>query len=320
MAAPNRPFPVNPALTAIAIGYRNDRLSFVADRFLPRVPVGGERFSWTYHPVAQAFTVPDTRVPRTGRVGQLEFSGEQRDASVEDYGLDSPIPQTDIIEARRMRDEGLGTHDPEGMAVELLTDVILIDRELRVAAIAQNPNTYAASRRVALSGTSKFSDYANSDPIAVIKAAIAGTFIFRPNTMTTSAPVLDVLSSHPHIVNAVRGNVTGRGIVSREEIAKLFNLKEVLVGESYVNSARVGQPENIVPVWGNHISFTYVNPQARPESGLTFGLTATYGTRISGSIEDKDVGLLGGRRVRVGERVRELITAPDVGFFLQNVI
>jgi hypothetical protein len=219
-----------------------------------------------------------------------------------------------------MRAQGLGTHDPEGMAAELVTDIMLIDREIRVAAIAQNPNTYAASRRVALSGTSKFSDYTNSDPIGVIKAALSGTFIFRPNTMTTSQPVLDVLSSHPHIVNAVRGNVTGRGIVSREEIARLFNIKELLVGESYVNSARPGQAENIVPVWGNHISFTYVNPQARPESGLTFGLTATYGTRIAGSIEDKDVGLQGGKRLRVGERVRELVTAPDVGFLLQNTI
>lgn len=318
--AVNRPFPVSPALTAIAIGYRNDRLSFIADRFLPRVPVGGERFSWTHHPIAQAFTVPDTRVSRLGRVNTLEFSGEQRDGSVEDFGLDAPIPNSDIREAARMRADGLGTHDPEGLATELLTDVLLIDREVRVAAIAQNPNTYAASRRVALSGTSKFSDYTNSDPIGVIKAAITGTFIFRPNTMTTSAPVIDALSSHPHIVNAVRGNVTGRGIVSKEEIAKLFNIREVLVGESYVNSARPGQDAAIVPVWGNHISFTYVNPQARPESGLTFGLTATYGTRIAGSIEDKDIGLEGGRRVRSGERIRELITAPDVGFFLQNVI
>lgn len=54
--------------------------------------------------------------------------------------------------------------------------------------------------------------------------------------------------------------------------------------------------------------------------GITFGMTAALGGRIAGRIEDKDVGLQGGVRVRTGERLKELIIAKDVGYFIQNAI
>ena len=33
-----------------------------------------------------------------------------------------------------------------------------------------------------------------------------------------------------------------------------------------------------------------------------------------------DIGLQGGFRIRTGERVRELISAQDVGYFIQNAV
>jgi hypothetical protein len=44
------------------------------------------------------------------------------------------------------------------------------------------------------------------------------------------------LRSHPHIVNACRGNSTGRGNVTRQEVADLFELAEVVVGDSVPDS------------------------------------------------------------------------------------
>jgi hypothetical protein len=65
----------------------------------------------------------------------------------------------------------------------------------------------------------------------------------------------------------------------------------------------------------------HLNPGASVErGGITFGATAEYGSRISGRIEDPDVGLQGGYRVRTGERVKELVIAKDVGYFVQNAV
>lgn len=321
--AVNRPFPVNPVLTALTISYRNVALKFIADEVLPRVPVGASKFSWMFHPIEQGFSFPDTEVGRRGRVERVAFSGDQRTDEVRDYGLEDAILQTDIDDADAMRARGLGTFDPVNVATELLTDLILTDREVRVAKKVQDPASYAASRRRVLAGASQFSDYDQSKPIEVLKEGFNGTMIFRPNTMVMNREVWSVVSSHPHVVNACKGNVTGRGIVSPAEFVNLFSgegLSKLLIGEAFVNTARRGQVPTIERVWGKSISLIYINPNARPETGATFGMTAQYGTRIAGRWEDKNVGIEGGTVVRVGERVREVITAPDVGYLIQNVI
>ena len=59
---------------------------------------------------------------------------------------------------------------------------------------------------------------------------------------------------------------------------------------------------------------------ADANGGITFGFTAQWGTRIAGAVPDNRIGLRGGQRVRVGESVKELIIAPDLGYFIQNAV
>lgn len=206
----------------------------------------------------------------------------------------------------------------------MLTDTIQNIREVRVAGVVQDLNNYAASRRVTLSGTDQFSDYENSDPIGVIKTGCEATLVYTPNKMAMGRAVWSKLSSHPKIVNAVKGNVTNAGIVTRQQFAELFadyGINEVLVGDAYYNTAKPGQNVSLARAWGRHISLVYINPLAQPEAGgITFGLTAQYGSKIAGRIVDQDVGLTGGVRIRAGERVKELIVAKDTGYFIQNAV
>lgn len=318
----SRPFVVTPTQTAIAINYRNDRLSLVADRFLPRVQVGSSRFKWAWLPPAQAFTVPETQVGRRGRLNRVEFQGEERTSETFDYGLESAIPEQDIRDAEAMMRNNIGSFDPVNTATELLTDLILLDREVRVAALAQDPANYAPANRVALSGSDQFSDPA-SDVIGIFKSCFEKPQIYRPNTATMSRPTWGKISSHPQLVNAVKGNVISKGIIKPSDFVDLFSgegLTELLIGESFVNTARPGQMPTLNRVWHNHISLTFINPNARPESGATFGMSAQFGSRVAGWREDPDIGLDGGRVVRVGERVREIVTAPELGCLIQNAV
>lgn len=320
----NRPFPVNAVLTAIAVGYRNTSAMRIADLVLPRQPVGAETFKWTEYPISEAFNVPDARVGRLGRVQQLTFSGTEKEASVEDFGFDAPIPHSDIDAAAKARARGLSAIDPETHAVQMITDTLENCREARVAALVHNPATYAADKRVTLSGTSQFSDYANSDPITIIKTGMEATLVYTPNTLVMGRAVWSKISSHPKIVNAVKGNVTSAGIVTREQFLELLSgegIQNLYIGDAMVNTAKPGQQPVLQRAWGKHIAMLHLNSMASIEQGgITFGATADYGGRISGSIEDKDIGLEGGRRVRTGERVKELIIAKDVGYFIQNAV
>lgn len=319
-----RPFPVDPSLTAVSIAYRNPAASRIGTRALPGVNVGGETFKYNVFPIDKAFNTADSEVGRTGRVPQLSFNAKEEESSTKDYGYDAPIPQSDIDEAARLRAEKRSNYDPRAAAVEGLTNQLDNDREVRAAAVVQDPANYDAGRQVALAGTSKLSDFENSDPFGVIDEGMSGTLIYRPNQIAMGRTVWDKIKKHPRLIKAVKGDLTEDGAISRRQFADLFEIEvdNFLIGESWINTARKGQEVNLQRAWGNFISLRYVDvtKQAAIDAIMTWGFTAELGTRISGSLPDPDIGLLGGERIRVGERVRELVVAKSLGYLISNVI
>jgi hypothetical protein len=73
-------------------------------------------------------------------------------------------------------------------------------------------------------------------------------------------------------------------------------------------------------VWGKHISLLFINKLADAQSGITWGWTAQYGTRVAMQAQDSDIGLRGGVMVRAGETLGEQVIANDVGYFIQNAV
>lgn len=303
------PFPVDPVLTAIAIAYRNGRL--IADDVLPRVPVGKQAFKWWLYNLADGFTVPNTLVGRKSQPNQAEFSAAEKTSSTEDHALDAPVPQADI-------DNAPANYSPLEHAAELTTNLILLDREQRVSQSVFNSNSYASGNRVTLSGSSQWSD-SSSDPLATITDAL-DSVVMRPNIGVLGRRTATILRRHPKIVKAYNGSLGDQGMVPLQFLADLLELESILVGEARLNIARPGQSPNLIRAWGPHASFLYRDRLANANGGTTFGFTAEWGTRVSGSIEDKDIGMRGGQRVRVGESTKEVIAAPDLGYFFENAV
>lgn len=319
--ATERPFVVSASLTALAIGYRNPDKALIAEKVLPPRPVYSERFKWTEYPTKEGFRSVDNRVGRTGEVPRVDFSAFERDSSVVDYGMESPIPISDIQEAEKMREAGQSIVDPRQQAVTGITYYNQLQREKRTAALVHNPASYPAGQQIVLSGTDQFDD-PDSDPIGVISTALESTLIFRPNKLVMNKTVISKLTRHPKMINAIKGGLQTEGIVTKEQITSLFEgLDEILVGEALLDGAKWGQPLALQRVWGNHIAAIHVDREASPQNGqVTFGFTAKYGTAIAGEILDAQVGLQGGVVVRAGDRERQLVVAPDVGFLIQNAV
>lgn len=320
--APNRPFVINPVLTGIAISYSNPDIALIADQAMPRVEVGGETFKWTEYPLAEGFTVPDTKVGRKGKVGEVEFSGEERDGSVETYGLQDPIPQSDIDAARAQREQKLSTYDPEARATQMLTKLVELDREIRVAAKVQSAASYDAGNIIALANAADRFDVDTGDPEAKIDQALNGVMVFRPNTCTMSESVWQKLRKQPKLVQAIKGTTQGAGKITREDFTKYFELKSLLIGAGWVNTARKGQPANMQRVWGKHISFSYLDSsiQRVDEGAVTWGFSPQFGGRLAFTMFDSDIGLKGGNVVRVGETINELVVCKAAGALIQNAI
>ncbi|WP_020403746.1 major capsid protein [Gracilimonas tropica] len=304
------PFPTDPELVAISIAYKNPRL--VADEVLPRIPVGKKEFKYLEYPKGQMFTLPNTKVGRRGTPNQVNFDAQEKTSSTEDYGLDDVVPQDDI-------DNAPANYDPVQHATEGLRELILLDHEVRTATAVQDPNNYASSNKVQLSGTDQWNDGANSSPIDDIQGAIDAC-IMRPNKAVIGQAAWTKLRQHPDIVKAVHGNSGDKGLATREQVAELFELEEIIVGEGWVNNAKPGQDVNLVRVWGKHMVLFYQNRNANTQRGMTYGYTAQFGDPVAGQEPDSKVGLKGGTRVRNGESVKELITANDLGYLIEDCV
>lgn len=317
------PFVIQPRLTAISLAYRNER--FVADDVLPRVPVESSVFKYSQYTKGDAFTVPDTRVSRKGDVNEIDWTATETTTNTKDYGLEDAIPYEDVLNAQAaQKAQGVMPIDPQARSTELLTDLVALDREVRVANLVNNPNNYPTANKTTLSGTSQWSDYTNSDPVTAILTTMDGMLI-RPNKMVIGRAVYTKLRMHPKVVSAVfklGGNAETGGIVSLQAIADTLELDEIIVGEGWVNTAKKGQPVSVQRVWGKNALLFYQNPVlASPQGVMTFGFTAQWGARIAGVIEnDPDIGLRGGTRVRVGESVGEVLAAPDVAYLFQSAV
>ena len=306
----NAPFPIDPHLTAIAVAYRNS--AYIADEILPRVPVGKQEFKYDVYPIDETFRLPDTKVGRKGKPNEVDLTASEVTASTEDFGLEDPIPQADI-------DNAAPGKNPLDRAIMQLSDYIALDREKRTADIVFNANQYAAGNKITLSGTSQFSDFANSDPLGVLIAGMDACLV-RPNRVVLGQEVWSKLRQHPKIVKAVLGNAGDSGIARASDLAQLLEVEQVLVGQSRLNTAKKGQAATLARVWGKHALLAHVNKLAATQGSLTFGFTAQWGQRIAGTMEDKNIGLRGGQRARVGESVKELISAANAAYFVENAV
>ena len=304
------PFPIQAELTAIAIAYRNQRM--IADDVLPRFLVGTQQFKYLKHDLGEGFTIPDTRAGRRSAVNEVEFTATEVTASTDDYALDDPIPQADIENAPP-------NFSPVDNAVMKITDLIVLDREKRTADLVFDATKYPGANQITLAGNAQWSDFANSDPIGDVLTALE-TPIMRPNVMVLGQAVYTKLSQHPDINKAVHGTSGDVGIARRQAIAELFELEEVLVGQGWLNTAKPGQAVTLQRVWGKHAALLVRDRLANARSGGTFGITAQWGSRIAGQEADSKIGMRGGQRVRAGESVKELITASDFGYFIEDAV
>jgi hypothetical protein len=314
------PFPIQSRLTGITLTYKNGKA--IADSVLPRIGVPSPTFKYQQWTREEGFNLPNTRIGRKGKPDTVDFSATETETSVFDEALDAPIPYQDI-EVAKANGGGL---DPKARAVEEVTDLLALRREYRTAALVFGAGNYPAANKATLAGNDQWNWYGDavnpaSDPIGTILAAF-DTMLVRPNKGVIGRAVATKLQQHPRIAKAFNANSGDSGVVPLSFIAKVLELDELLVGDGWYNTAAKGQAAALGRVWGKFAAFLHINPQVQsPTSGgVTFGFTGEWGNRVAGEIDDPDIGMRGGTRIRVGESVREVIAASDAGYLFSAAV
>jgi hypothetical protein len=305
-----QPFPVDPVLVGIVQAYRNAAL--IADQVFPRLDpiLPREQFKWWKFDFGQFITLHDTKVGRKSAPKEVEFNATEVESRTEDYGLDDVIPQADIGNAP-------AGFDPRAFAAQDLIDLVLLDREVRVAGRVMDPDTYGADNKETLAGASQWS-HVDSKPVVQISQA-ADSMVMRPNNIVMGRSAWTALRTNPSVLRALTPSGAGDGYANRRAVADLLELDEIHVGDGWVNIAKPGQPVVRQRAWGASALLFYKAPLANSQSPQpTFGWTAQFGSRVSGSMPDGKVGLRGGERVRSGESIKEVLSAPELGYLFED--
>jgi len=306
------PFPINPDLVAVVMGYEDEDL--IGQRLAPIVPVGAEEYEYYRWDLTEGLRVPEQKVGRRSSPNEVTFNAEEVTGKCEDYGLDSPIPQKDIDNAP----EGM---DPVARATRGIADYILKGHEVRVSALATDTAQYDASNKLILSGTDQWSDQTNSNPVDDIETAI-DAMPMHPNVAAMGHEVWQQLKKHPDVLAAVEKKDEG-GRATKEEFADLFELDEVLVGDSRIVSSTKGQPTTLSRTWGKDFVLSYRDDVADPirdGSRPTHMFTEQFGDPVAGEMEDESIGLRGGVRVRAGRSLDEHISTKQLGYLVKNAV
>lgn len=304
------PYPIAPDLTAISVLYKNK--AYIADMVLPRVPVSKQNFTFISYPTDAMFNVMDTAVARRGKPNEVTLDGTETPDFTLDQGLDAGIPQADVDNS----DERYRPLDTQTLQ---LSELVALGREQRVANLVFNTASYAAGLATTLSGTGQYSDYVNSDPVVGINAMLDLPLI-RPNKLVFGQQSWTGFRSHPRVVQACKGTAQQGGIASRQQVAELFEVDEILVGAARANNAKRGQTPSLARLWGKHIAGIYIPPVLTGQGEVAFGASFEWGSRQVQQWADKDIGMRGGQRIRVGESLKERIIANQAGFMIQNAV
>lgn len=309
-AGSQAPFTIDKRATALAMMYKNE--GYIADIVMPRTSVGGSLFTWRQYR-GEAFRRQDTRVGRTGSANRSEYGYDLVEAETEDFAWEIPVPQKDV-------DNAAAGDNPLDDAVPQATNVIELDREIRVAAIVQNPANYAGNTPVT-APADKFDNYSSTTSPIVTLTNILSRMLVPANTMVMAWDKWLKLSMNPHLVRAYNGNEGGSGMIPMNFFEQMFKLK-VVTGPAWIDTSSIDLPPNInmdnmVRVWSNDIALLHINPNARVRSGgATWGMTAQWMTRRSYRYSDPRMGVDGGTIVKVGEHVKELVSSKYCGHLI----
>jgi hypothetical protein len=237
-------------LNTVSIAYKND--DYFAERIFPVVPVkkqsgrywvfGRERFR-QYETIRHAGA-------EAREIAPWSLSNNA-------YFCDDHSLKDKISDEEQANSDGT---EVEINTTENLTDAILLDLEIRAANLVLG----GAVPSTTLSGTSQWSDYVNSDPVAaveaqktVIKKAISRT----PNTLAVSYPVFATIRQHPKIID--RFKYTQVGVLDQEALKTAFGVDNFWVLGAEYDTATEGQAPSLDFVWGKSAVLAYVVPEPR---------------------------------------------------------
>lgn len=307
---------VNAPLTNISVAYIQNQSAFIAGRVFPMVPV--EKKSDVYYTYTKNDWFRDeaeVRAPGT------ESTGSGYGLGTASYSCKKYAFHKDVDDDVRKNADSVLNVDRD--ATQFVTQRMLLKREIVWTAAYFTSGVWATD----LTPGNLWSDYANSDPISNVRTGIRTILAntgFKPNKLTLGYDVFTKLQDHPDIVDRLKYTGGATRAVTREQLAALFDIDEVLVCESIKATNIEGETAAYSFVQGKHALLSYApsSPSLMtPSAGYIFSWRG-----VSGGL-GKDVAI---DKFYIKERKSDRIegemaldpkvVATDLGYMFVSVV
>lgn len=254
-----------------------------------------------------------------GQYSQTDFKFTQDSYKTAEHGVELPLDDRNMA---IYKDTDMG--DILDKAV-LIRNQVLSNLEQRVAALAFDTNTFTPT-----SVTNEWDDPVNATPVTDVEAAVQRGYAkgFRFDTLAITWKVYRNLRHCDQIIDRINSGGAGQASkpedITTEMLARVFALRQVLVGDSQYNSADEGQTVSLSPTWSAEYAFVTKcasGPSDRlvnPCFGRTFHYTGD-GSEIGGRYETYRDESRRSEILRLRMETHEKVLYSTCGELLDNI-
>lgn len=299
--------PIDPILSRVSVDYKN--IGFVSDIIFPVVQVAEISGTYPIYDKRNRFALPDTRRAPKSPYNKVSWGMSWDTYKCEDWGLEEIIDDKEKKISKNQLNLTIDT-------TEIVTDLVMLAREKRVIDIVTD-NT-VITNTTNLTGTNRWNDYSNSDPITVIEAgkiAISDAIGREPNTLILGKDVWDKLKWHPALTSKIQ--YVKEAVLTKQIVAALLGFDRVEIAASQYASSKKGQTTTLARLFGKNALICYVEP-APGIKKISLGYVMEYEARtVKPPYRDKDnIGDV----IRVTEYTDEKLVAADCGYLITNAV
>lgn len=321
---------VDAPLTAISVAYMQNPNGFVADKVFPNVPVQkqSDRY-FVYNRGDFNRDTMDKRAPGSESAGDGYHIDNTPTYFAEVWALHKDIDD----QIRANADTPL---DMDRDATNFLGQKALISKEAQFVSnffstgvwTGANVDVTGVSASPAGNTVLQWND-ANSTPIEDVRLycdTVQGATGFRPNKIVLGRQVWSKVIDHPDFTDRIKYGASpgAPAIVTRQAVAAVWELDEVLVMEAVKNTAKEGATEATSFIAGKAALLVYAAPSPGimvPTGGYTFSWTGLFGAGPLGQrVSRIRLEWLKSDRVELEMAYAMKVIAPELGVFMNTIV
>lgn len=295
------------------------RRGYIAHRVLPVFEVASQAGKFGRIPIEQLLQNRTTNRAPGGGYSRGNFTFTPDSYACEEHGAEEPV---DDREAQMYADY----FDAEQIAAMRAFDAVLTNAEKRAASLIFNATTWGSNKTAV---TNEWDDYTNATPVDDVEAAVQAVWLASgiwPNALVITKLAFRNLRNCAQIRDRLSGGggyaSTEASRITEQELARVFDLDQVIVGGSAKNTANEGQSVSIAPVWDDEYAMVCkvatTNDIREPCIGRTFHW-AEDGSMVGGMVESYRDETVRSDIQRVRHDIDEKLLYMEAGHLLENI-